>query len=190
MSPSKPFIERPVATGLLMLAIVLAGLVGLRFLPLAALPQVDYPTIQVQTLYPGGSPDIPSSRDRVQGYTKQLRDEFGVAIVDSIDALLERVDVVFLESVDGRPHLEQARPVFRARKPVFIDKPVAGSLADAIEIFRLARESGTPCFSASSLRFSPAIVEMNDVVGIRDRLDAVRDDDDRSARHGCGHVRA
>ena len=58
MSPSKPFIERPVATGLLMLAIVLAGLVGLRFLPLAALPQVDYPTIQVQTLYPGASPEV------------------------------------------------------------------------------------------------------------------------------------
>jgi len=58
MSPSRPFIERPVATGLLMLAIVLAGLVGLRFLPLAALPQVDYPTIQVQTLYPGASPEV------------------------------------------------------------------------------------------------------------------------------------
>ena len=58
MSPSRPFIERPVATGLLMLAIVLAGLVGFRFLPLAALPQVDYPTIQVQTLYPGASPEV------------------------------------------------------------------------------------------------------------------------------------
>ena len=50
LSPSRPFIERPVATALLMLAVVLAGLVGFRFLPLAALPQVDYPTIQVQTL--------------------------------------------------------------------------------------------------------------------------------------------
>ncbi|MDM0046484.1 efflux RND transporter permease subunit [Variovorax dokdonensis] len=60
MSPSTPFIRRPVATGLLMLAIVLAGLVGLRFLPLSALPQVDYPTIQVQTLYPGGSPEVMS----------------------------------------------------------------------------------------------------------------------------------
>src|SRR6476660_2022119 len=58
MSPSRPFILRPVATSLLMLAIVLAGLVGLRFLPLSALPQVDYPTIQVQTLYPGASPEV------------------------------------------------------------------------------------------------------------------------------------
>ncbi|MEJ6022846.1 efflux RND transporter permease subunit [Ramlibacter sp. PS4R-6] len=58
MSPSRPFIQRPVATSLLMLAIVLAGLVGFRMLPLAALPQVDYPTIQVQTLYPGASPEV------------------------------------------------------------------------------------------------------------------------------------
>lgn len=56
MSPSRPFILRPVATSLLMVAIVLAGLVAFRFLPLSALPQVDYPTIQVQTLYPGAAP--------------------------------------------------------------------------------------------------------------------------------------
>jgi multidrug efflux pump len=58
VSPSTPFIQRPVATALLMLAIVLSGLVGYRFLPLAALPQVDFPTIQVQTLYPGASPEV------------------------------------------------------------------------------------------------------------------------------------
>ena len=58
MSPSRPFIMRPVATSLLMIAIVLAGLMGFKFLPLSALPQVDYPTIQVQTLYPGASPDV------------------------------------------------------------------------------------------------------------------------------------
>src|SRR3954462_2898835 len=60
MSPSRPFILRPVATSLLMVAIVLAGIVGFRFLPLSALPQVDYPTIQVQTLYPGASPEVMS----------------------------------------------------------------------------------------------------------------------------------
>ena len=58
MSPSRPFIERPVATALLMIAIVLAGLLGFRFLPLSALPEVDYPTIQVQTLYPGATPEV------------------------------------------------------------------------------------------------------------------------------------
>jgi len=113
--------------------------------------------VRVVAAYPGGSSDIPESRDRVEGYTKTLRDKFGVEIVDSIEELLKRVDVVLLESVDGRPHLEQVKPVFRAKKPVFIDKPVAGSLADAVEIYRLAKESGTPCFSSSSLRFNPQI---------------------------------
>ncbi|SHH23985.1 multidrug efflux pump [Hydrocarboniphaga daqingensis] len=60
MNPSRPFIERPVATALLMAAIVLAGLVGFKFMPLSALPEVDYPTIQVQTLYPGASPEVMS----------------------------------------------------------------------------------------------------------------------------------
>ena len=72
MSPSRPFILRPVATSLLMLAIVLAGLVGLKFLPLAALPEVDYPTIQVQTLYPGASPEV-----MAQTVTAPLERQFG-----------------------------------------------------------------------------------------------------------------
>jgi multidrug efflux pump len=72
MSPSRPFILRPVATALLMVAIVLAGLLGLRFLPLAALPQVDYPTIQVQTLYPGASPEV-----MAQTVTAPLERQFG-----------------------------------------------------------------------------------------------------------------
>ncbi|MEN3278263.1 MAG: multidrug efflux pump, partial [Massilia sp.] len=72
MSPSGPFIRRPVATSLLMLAIVLAGLVGYRFLPLSALPQVDFPTIQVQTLYPGASPEVMS-----RTVTAPLERQFG-----------------------------------------------------------------------------------------------------------------
>jgi multidrug efflux pump len=72
MSPSAPFIQRPVATSLLMLAIVLAGIVGFKFLPLSALPQVDFPTIQVQTLYPGGSPEV-----MAQTVTAPLERQFG-----------------------------------------------------------------------------------------------------------------
>ncbi len=72
MSPSRPFIERPVATSLLMVAVLLAGLVGFRFLPLSALPQVDYPTIQVQTLYPGASPEV-----MAQTVTAPLERNFG-----------------------------------------------------------------------------------------------------------------
>ena len=110
--------------------------------------------------YPGGSADVPSSANRVEGYTKQLRDQHGVEIVDSIEELCRKVDGVLLESVDGRPHLKQARPVIAARKPLFIDKPMAGRLADVLEIFRLAEENNVPCWSSSSLRYSPGIVEM------------------------------
>ena len=72
MSPSRPFIERPVATALLMIGIVLAGLLGFRFLPLSALPEVDYPTIQVQTVYPGASPEVMS-----RTVTAPLERQFG-----------------------------------------------------------------------------------------------------------------
>ena len=109
--------------------------------------------MKIVAAYPGGSPDLPASWDRVKGYTDTLRG-MGVEIVGSIDELLKRVDVVLLESVDGRPHLAQARPVIAAGKPLFIDKPMAASLADAMRIFRLAKEKNVPCFSASSLRFS------------------------------------
>lgn len=112
--------------------------------------------------YPGGSPDVESSASRVEGYTKQLRDEFGVEMVDNIEELCRKVDGVLLESVDGRPHLAQVKPVIAAGKPVFIDKPMGGSLADVLEIFRLAKEKNVPCWSSSSLRFSPGILAMRD----------------------------
>jgi len=120
----------------------------------------DLAGFKVVAAYPGGSKDIPASIDRLPKFVATLRETYGVEIVDSIDELLKKVDVVLLESVDGRPHLEQARPVIRAGKPLFIDKPVAGSLADAIEIFALAKEHKVPCFSSSSLRFSPGIASM------------------------------
>src|SRR6266545_4169738 len=119
--------------------------------------------------FKGGSPDLESSASRVEGYTKQLQEKFGVKIVGSIDELCAQVDAVLLESVDGRPHLEQARPVFKARKPLFIDKPLAGSLSDAIEIFRLAREHNVPVFSSSSYRFYQSMVDLKktDVGSVR-----------------------
>jgi predicted dehydrogenase len=119
--------------------------------------QGDLAGFRVVAAYPGGSPDIPASKDRIDGFTKDLRDKQGVEIVDSIDELLKKVDVVLIESVDGRPHLQQAIPVIRAGKKVFIDKPIAGSLADAILIFQLAAEHKVPLFSSSGLRFSPGI---------------------------------
>jgi predicted dehydrogenase len=124
-------------------------------------PQKDY-GCKVVVGYPGGSPDIEASAGRVERYTNQLRDEFGLEIVDSIEELCRKVDGVLLESVDGRPHLEQVRPVIAAGKPVFVDKPMAGNLADVLEIFRLAKANNVPCWSSSSLRFAPGIIGMRD----------------------------
>ncbi|UCE49608.1 MAG: Gfo/Idh/MocA family oxidoreductase [Phycisphaerales bacterium] len=112
--------------------------------------------------FPGGSPDMPASADRVEKFTARLRDEFGVEIVETIEQLCEKVDGVLLESVDGRPHLKQIRPVIAARKPVFVDKPVAASLADVIEIFRLAQENNVPCWSSSAFRYGQGIVGIKD----------------------------
>lgn len=116
---------------------------------------------RVVAAYAQGSRDIASSVKRVPEYTAAVRG-LGVEIVDTIPALLERVDAVLLETNDGRPHLEQALPVLQAGRPVFIDKPVAASLADAIAIYRLARQLGTPVFSASALRFSAATRAVRD----------------------------
>jgi predicted dehydrogenase len=106
---------------------------------------------QVTIAFPGGSPDIAASRDRLEGFVKQLRDR-GITIVDSIDEVAEQSDAILLESVDGRVHLEQFRAVARG-KPVFIDKPAAASLGEVLAIFRHADETNTPCFSSSALRF-------------------------------------
>jgi len=104
--------------------------------------------------YPGGSPDIPQSMELLEQGNEAFR-QMGVPLVESIDELIQKVDVVMILSIDGRPHLEQARPVIAAGKTLYLDKPMAGSLADAIEIFRLAEEHHVPCFSSSSLRFAP-----------------------------------
>ena len=111
------------------------------------------PGARVVAAFKGGSADIASSRDRVDKFTEELTTKYGVKLVDSIEELCTQVDCVMLESVDGRPHLAQARPVIEAGKPLFIDKPMASSLKDALEIFHLAREKKVPVFSASSLRF-------------------------------------
>jgi hypothetical protein len=141
-----------------------AGIIGLdtshvvEFTKLLNNPKAtgELAAMKIVAAYPGGSQDIPRSRDGVKEYTNTLRGQ-GVEIVGSIDELLKRVDAVLLESVDGRPHLAQARPVIAAGKPLFIDKPMAASLADAMRIFALAKEKNVPVFSASSLRFGAGV---------------------------------
>ncbi len=109
--------------------------------------------LRVVAAYKGGSPDVKASATRVDGYTAELRDKWKVEIVNDIPTLCSKVDAVLLESVDGRTHLEQVKPVFAAHKPVFIDKPLAGSYKDAKEIVDLGKAAGVPWFTASSLRF-------------------------------------
>ena len=114
---------------------------------------------KVVAAYPKGSNDIRSSADRIPGYTEDVK-KLGVEIVGSIEELLKKVDVVLLETNDGRLHLEQALPVLKAGKRMFIDKPVAASLADAIAIFNAAKKYNVPVFSSSSLRFVPSAQEI------------------------------
>src|SRR5690606_29953163 len=112
----------------------------------------EYGGFKVVAAFPQGSKDIKSSVDRVPGYIKQV-EAMGVEIVDSIKELIKKVDVVLLESNDGRVHLEQALPVLKAGKRMYIDKPIAASLEDTIAIFEASKKYKTPVFSCSSLRY-------------------------------------
>ena len=111
------------------------------------------PGVRVVAAFKGGSPDVEASRTRVDTFTAELRDKWNIKIVDDIPTLCGMVDAILLESVDGRTHLEQVKPVLAAKKPVYIDKPLAASYKDAKEITRLAQQAGVPWFSTSALRF-------------------------------------
>ena len=113
----------------------------------------------VVAAYIGGTEDVPQSV-RTRGlYGKQIK-EMGVEVVDSIDLLLEKVDAVMLHTRDACQHLEEVQKVIAAKKPVFIDKPLAGSLVDCIKIFTLAEKANVPCFSSSSLRFNKNVADI------------------------------
>ena len=111
-----------------------------------------YNGFRIVAAYPQGSADIESSVKRIPGYIEEVK-KMGVEIVNSIQALLEKVDYILLETNDGRPHLDQALQVIKAGKTLFIDKPVAGTLHDTIAIYKAAKENNVPIFSSSSLRY-------------------------------------
>lgn len=115
--------------------------------------------LRIVAAVPAPSKDIPFSIDNIEKNTAKMR-ELGVEISASIEEMLGKVDAVMILSIDGRPHPEQARAVFGKKKPVFIDKPVAASLVEIIEVFRAAQETGTPFFSNSSLRYGPTAVAL------------------------------
>ncbi|SEN13557.1 Gfo/Idh/MocA family protein [Lihuaxuella thermophila] len=120
---------------------------------------------KVTVAYPGGSPDFKLSASRVDGYTCELRDQFGVKIVESPEAVAEQCDAILLESVDGRVHLEQFGRVAPFGKPVFIDKPLALSSRDAQAIIDLADEYAVPLMSCSALRYAGGLTAVLEQTG-------------------------
>lgn len=109
---------------------------------------------RVVAAFRGGSPDLTASSSRIDGFTQTLTKDYGIEICPSIEELCTKVDAIMLESVDGRAHLKQAQPVIAAGLPLFIDKPMAGSLEDCLRIFELAKQARVPVFSSSSLRYA------------------------------------
>jgi Oxidoreductase family, NAD-binding Rossmann fold len=107
--------------------------------------------------FPGGSPDFPLSRDRVEGFTRTLRERYGVEMLGSPREVAEATDAVLHTSADGRVHLAQFREIAPAGKPVFMDKPFATTSADAREMAALARRHSVPLFCSSTLRFCGAL---------------------------------
>lgn len=114
---------------------------------------------KVVAAFPHGSKDIPSALGMKQGIIDAVK-KMGIEIVDSIDSLLKKVDYVLLESNDGRVHYEQAEKVIKAKKPLFIDKPMAENLEKVRAIFELAAQNNVPIFSSSSLRYDALVREV------------------------------
>jgi predicted dehydrogenase len=116
--------------------------------------------VRVVAAFPAAaSGDIPESVESLPKWKEQIT-AFKVELVGSVDELLRRCDAVMIMSLDGRKHLEQARPVLKAGKRLYIGRPLAASLADAVAIMRLAEKTGTPCWSSSQHRFSPGFIGM------------------------------
>ena len=147
----------------LLLAITKVGIIGLdtsHAIAFTKIMNVDKDPgvagFRMVAAYQWGSKDIVSSTNRYPQYLAEMR-EMGVEIVPSIDDLIAKVDCVCLETNDGREHLWQAEKVFKAGKPVFIDKPLAHNLRDALKIYELGKKHGAKYFSASALRYGNVV---------------------------------
>ncbi len=155
------------------------GMIGLdtshavAFTKLLNDPEAPYhvPGGRVVAAFPGGSPDFELSWHRLERFASAVRDDHGVDVLGSIEAVAARSDAILLTSVDGRVHLEQFRRLAPYGKPVFIDKPFALTSADARRIAAVAREHGVPLMSSSSLRYAEDLVQaraddsLGDVIG-------------------------
>ncbi len=123
-----------------------------------------YRGYKVVAAYPNGTELIKEWKDRIPQITKEMKEQ-GVEIVGSMGELLDKVDVVLITCIDGNKHLELATPVFKAKKPLFIDKPFAASYKDAYAIVELAKKYQVPMFSSSSLRYMDDVENITEIVG-------------------------
>lgn len=110
--------------------------------------------------FPGGTKNFQHSHSRVGGFTNDLRDKYGLAIHDSIERVADECDAVFLESVDGRQHLEQFQKIAPFGKPVFIDKPFATTTAEGKQILELSAKYKAPVYSSSAIRYAKGIRDL------------------------------
>lgn len=114
--------------------------------------ETDNYNIRVIAAYPYGSTRIAQNAEHIPKYSKEIQG-YGVSIEPDLDKLINSVDGIMLMTNDGTMHLQQIMPVFKAGKPVFLDKPVAANLVDAIKIYQAAEKYDVPLFSASALRY-------------------------------------
>ncbi|KAA0965483.1 gfo/Idh/MocA family oxidoreductase [Sporosarcina sp. ANT_H38] len=121
---------------------------------------------KIVVAFSGGSPDFELSMSRVEGFTRELRDNFEVKIVNSIEEVANESDAILVESVDGAVHHEQLRKLVAFKKPIFIDKPFSLSSKVAVEMIRLAADNQTPIMSTSALRYAESLTN---VLKISDR---------------------
>ncbi|MGI6610900.1 MAG: Gfo/Idh/MocA family protein [Limnochordia bacterium] len=124
------------------------------------------PGARVVYACPTGSEQFSLSRERIKRITGEVRDKFGVEILDSVEAVAERADAILQVSVDGRLHLEEFRKLAPYGKPVFIDKPLATTAADARAIFALSQQHGAPVVSCSSVRYAKGLAELGENVDV------------------------
>jgi hypothetical protein len=150
--------------GIIKMSIMKIGMIGLdtshcpAFVKLLndAANEFHVPGAKVVKAFPGGSKSFSSSHSRVGQFTEELK-ALGIQICDSIEAAAQDMDAFFLESVDGTQHLEQFKILAQFGKPVFIDKPMACSFADAKAIAEVASEKNIPVMSASAIRYAKGI---------------------------------
>ncbi|WP_331281049.1 Gfo/Idh/MocA family protein [Bacillus sp. EB01] len=114
---------------------------------------------------PAGSDDLELSYSRIDGIVKEV-EQYGVQMVDTFEEVAEHCDAILLESVDGRVHLEQVRKLVKFKKPIFVDKPLCLTTADALKMVELSKHYGVPIMSSSALRFAEPIRQ---IASIKDK---------------------